>query len=63
MYPCKVASREINHSINCMYYRRLFVNEIMILEMIYRNRTKRHVWAVCYGFASVSTIFLLDLYE
>jgi hypothetical protein len=23
----------------------LFVNEIMILEMIYRNRTKRHVWA------------------
>ena len=22
-----------------------FVNEIMILEMIYRNRTKRHVWA------------------
>jgi hypothetical protein len=21
------------------------VNEIMILEMIYRNRTKRHVWA------------------
>ena len=24
MYPCKVVSREINHSINCMYYRRLF---------------------------------------
>ena len=22
-----------------------FVNEIMILEMIYRNRTKRYVWA------------------
>jgi hypothetical protein len=24
MYPCKVVSREINHSVNCMYYRRLF---------------------------------------
>ena len=24
MYPCKVDSREINHTINCMYYRRLF---------------------------------------
>jgi hypothetical protein len=23
-----------------------FVNEIMILEMIYQNRTKRHVWPV-----------------
>jgi hypothetical protein len=24
MYPSKVVSREINHSVNCMYYRRLF---------------------------------------
>jgi len=35
-----------------------FFNEIMILEMIYRNRTKRHVWV-----KSTKTIFCYYKYE
>ena len=35
-----------------------FVNEIMIFEMIYRNRTKRHVWA-----KSTKTIYFHYKYE
>jgi hypothetical protein len=29
----------------CWFIYTKYLNEIMILEMIYRNRTKRHVWA------------------
>jgi hypothetical protein len=46
MYPCKVVSREINHSVNCMYYRRLFGDKWKISGVtIYHNTSENQlIW-------------------